>query len=164
MLDRQIELPTPHVRVYVAGPLYGSGVVSHNVFRAICAAEEIYAAGMVPFVPHLYHLWDMTCPQSTDYWLQLDKAWLPTCHAMLRLHGDSPGASKEESWCYEYGIPVYHCSTGIGTQRLINDFKKGTLNADEKQGQGAGQMLRGEMPEANSSDCGQLKLFQQKRR
>mgnify|MGYP001591394878 CR=1 FL=1 len=91
--------------VYVAGP-YTNGDSVLNV-RAVCAAaERIIAAGHVPFVPHLYHLWHLIAPKEYQYWLDLDRAWLRKCEVMVRLPGHSPGADKEAEWAKEEGIAV----------------------------------------------------------
>lgn len=96
------------IRVYIAGPLFGSGRSTENVHAAVMAAERVRAFGAIPFVPHLYSLWDTISPKPESFWLQMDQAWLAQCDAMLRLPGESPGSDKEEAWCKEFGIPVFH--------------------------------------------------------
>ena len=39
--------------------------------------------------------------------MTLDFEWLDDCDFMVRLHGVSPGADREELRCHERGIPVY---------------------------------------------------------
>ena len=119
------------IRVYVAGPLFGSGRSTANLHNALAAAERVRAAGMFPFVPHLFHTWDTVFPHDdVDYWLDMDRVWLEQCHAMVRLRGESPGSVREEAWCAELGIPVYHepDATGAsGIWRLISDYAAGYI-------------------------------------
>ena len=94
------------VRVYVAGPLFGSGRSTENVNRALQVGQAVMAAGAVPFVPHLFHLWDTVFPHDSDYWLYMDKHWLRACDLLVVIPGVSPGARMEEEWAKEFGIPV----------------------------------------------------------
>lgn len=110
------------VRIYVAGPITGSGSYIKNIRNGILAAQAIYRAGMIPFVPHLYALWDMICPESESNFLAMDEEWLYTCDALLRLPGESPGADLETKWCKAKSIPVY-----ISLANLINDLQTGVL-------------------------------------
>lgn len=96
--------------VYVAGPIFTSGRVTHNVREAVIIAAQIMEdtnGTLVPFVPHLYVLWDIVTPEEPEFWLTLDKAWLMKCDALLRLPGDSVGADMEIQWCVENGIPFF---------------------------------------------------------
>lgn len=93
--------------IYLAAPLHSSGRVSQNLWDVLDAAETLVANDFIPFVPHLYFHWDSVFPQEAEYWLNLDRAWLRKCHAMLRLPGHSVGADMEEIWAKEFAIPVY---------------------------------------------------------
>jgi hypothetical protein len=93
-------------RVYVAGPL-SKGDVALNVKLAFKAATELLDYGYAPYVPHATHLWHMLYPQPYETWMQLDYQWLATCHAMLRLPGESLGADREEAFACECQIPVF---------------------------------------------------------
>lgn len=93
--------------VYVAGP-YTSGDTSANVRHAVLTADKLVKAKLIPFVPHLYHLWDMVSPHDYEHWMKLDLAWLLKCDALLRIGGVSPGAQREVAYAKEEGIPVFH--------------------------------------------------------
>jgi len=96
------------MKVYVAGPIHGSGELMANIRAAVLAADDLLARGYTPFVPHLNCFWDLLCPAKDDHqWLAWDKAWLLCCDALLRLPGVSPGADKEIVWAKEAGIPVF---------------------------------------------------------
>jgi NTP pyrophosphatase (non-canonical NTP hydrolase) len=96
------------LRVYVAGPVNGSGKQNGNAARALEAAHLLQARGFVPFVPHLYWLWSFAHPEYTEeFWLSQCKSWLLMCDAMIRLPGASPGSDFEESIALEAGIPVF---------------------------------------------------------
>lgn len=94
-------------RVYVAGP-YTKPDPCINTRNAILAGDEVWAAGFVPFVPHLTHLWHTVSPKPYADWLAYDLEWLPTCDAVLRLPGESSGADGEVARATELGIPVFH--------------------------------------------------------
>lgn len=94
------------MRVYVAGP-YTQGDTAENVHKALKAAQRLLDNGHVPFVPHLYHLWHLIIPGPYQQWIALDLEWLKTCHALIRLPGDSVGGDKEVAFALELGIKVY---------------------------------------------------------
>lgn len=121
----------PLIRVYVAGPLFGSGRSSANIHRALQAAERIRAAHMFPFVPHLFHLWDTIYPHADpEYWLGMDRIWLEICDVMVRLRGDSPGSSREEAWCAQLGIPVFREDESSNViSRLASAYSAGELQS-----------------------------------
>ncbi len=93
------------MKVYVAGP-YTSEPGS-NVNTAIKAAQRLVENGHTPFVPHLYHLWHLIIPGSYEQWIALDLEWLRSCHALVRLPGESSGADREVAFALELGIKVY---------------------------------------------------------
>lgn len=101
------------LRVYIAGP-YTNGDPALNVRRAITAAEEVVAAGHVPFVPHLDHLWHLVNPHDYEYWLRLDLAWLEACDCVIRLDGDSPGADLELQAATQKGKAIYSLEEFLG--------------------------------------------------
>jgi len=111
------------IRVYVAGPLMGSGNPLHNVTRAVSAGAYLQRAGYAPYVPHVNVLADMMIPRSAEAWLSLDREWLIVCNAMVRLPGVSPGTEKEVAWCCELGIPVFsvapYPNTGLDLPDLV---------------------------------------------
>ena len=94
------------MRVYIAGP-YTKGDVTQNVRKALDMAQKVVEAGHSPFVPHLYHFWHLVHPGPYEQWMELDLEWLSVCEAMIRLPGESPGATIEEEFCQEANIPVY---------------------------------------------------------
>ena len=93
--------------VYIAGP-YTQGDVAVNVRHAILAGEELLYAGFVPFIPHLTHFWHLLFPHQIDFWYKYDLEWLERCDYLLRLPGDSPGATVEVGHAEAFGIPVYY--------------------------------------------------------
>jgi Domain of unknown function (DUF4406) len=93
-------------RVYVAGP-YTQGDVAVNVRKAYEAANRLADFGFAPFVPHATHFWHMLFPRPYDFWLELDRQFLPTCQAVLRIPGASTGADKETQLAEKFGIPVF---------------------------------------------------------
>jgi hypothetical protein len=94
-------------KVYVAGP-YSKGDVEGNVRRAIYAANKLWAAGFVAFVPHITHLWNLIAPHPYEDWIAWDLVWVEACDYLIRLEGESPGADREVAFARERGIPVYH--------------------------------------------------------
>lgn len=117
------------IKVYIAGPLFGSGRSTANVHKAIRAAERIHAAQMCPFVPHLFHYWDTVSPHDdAEYWLSMDRVWLEQCDVMVRLVGESPGSEREEEWCAELGIPIYfEGGHRRGISELVSAFSAGKI-------------------------------------
>jgi len=102
--------------VYVAGP-YSRPVPNHNVKRAIEAADKLLAAGFVPYLPHLTHLWDTVSPHDYEEWLALDLAWIERCDALLRLPGESSGADREVGHAKALGLPVFGQLEGLLHER-----------------------------------------------
>jgi Domain of unknown function (DUF4406) len=93
-------------RVYIAGP-YTNGDVAVNVRNAYVAANRLADLGFAPFVPHATHFWHILFPRPYEFWLDLDNQFLPLCEAVLRLPGQSEGASKEVKSAQELEIPVF---------------------------------------------------------
>lgn len=106
------------MRVYIAGPY--SLNPAECTARAIDIAERITELGAVPFVPHLNHHWDVRHPHPWSFWLQYDLEWLPACHALFRIEGDSPGADLEVEDAFEMGIPIF-----FTLEDLAEHIKKG---------------------------------------
>lgn len=94
------------VRVYVAGPYTNPDPVV-NTRAAIQAGDVLLRHGFVPFVPHLTLLFHLVCPRPYEDWLALDNAWIETCHAMIRLPGQSSGADKEVALAKNLGMPIF---------------------------------------------------------
>ena len=93
-------------RIYVAGP-YSKPDPVINTRNAVLVAKRLVAAGLLPFVPHLSHVWHLVSPQPYRYWLEYDLHWLRVCDGVLRLPGDSPGADEECAEARRLGLPVY---------------------------------------------------------
>lgn len=93
-------------KIYIAGP-YTSGDTGENVRNAYVAASELADHGYAPFVPHATHLWHLIFPRPYEFWLELDKEFLPLCDALLRLPGPSNGADAEAQYARDNGIPVF---------------------------------------------------------
>ena len=92
---------------YVAAP-YSKGVIAENVRNAVRAGDELWAAGIYPFIPHLTHLWELISPKDYEEWLRWDFFWLDKCDALLRLPGISPGANREMDRMEANGKPVFY--------------------------------------------------------
>ena len=86
-------------RVYVAGPISKNEKSINrpidNVKQALQVALRIRKYGYTPFVPHLYHFWDLLNPQSYEYWIKMDIEWLVVCDVLFRMGGASRGAEGE---------------------------------------------------------------------
>ena len=93
-------------KIYIAGP-YSRPDPVVNVRAAIVVADELCAAGFVPFVPHLSHLWHLIAPKEYQTWLAYDLHWLSVCDAVIRLPGESPGADRECESARILGLPVF---------------------------------------------------------
>ena len=106
-------------KVYIAGP-YTKGDVALNVRKAYEAANQLADLGFAPFVPHATHFWHMIFPRPYEFWLELDKEFLPFCDALLRLPGPSNGADGEVEFARKLNIPVF---TGI--DQLAKHFQGG---------------------------------------
>ena len=93
-------------KVYIAGP-YTSGDVAVNVRNAFKVANELADNGFAPFVPHFTHFWHLIFPRPYDFWLDLDRQFLPCCDALFRLPGKSIGADGEVDLAKKLKIPVF---------------------------------------------------------
>ena len=112
-------------RVYVAGP-YGrrngntEKECEDNVNWAIIWSRLLISRGLRPFIPHLYHYvhkgW-IHSPDEND-WLELCLTWIPHCHCLLRLPGESMGADNEVARAKSYAIPIYY-----SIEALLDDLE-----------------------------------------
>lgn len=91
--------------IYIAGP-YTQGDVAVNVKTAMDAADALIAVGHAVFCPHLSHFLHLNQPRPYEVWLRHDLAWLPACHWLVRLPGESPGAEREVAEARRLGIRV----------------------------------------------------------
>ena len=99
-------------RVYVAGP-YSKGVRAENTGHAIEVGDIISYHGMIPFIPHLSHFWDLQCPHPYEFWIDQDNEWLKVCDAVYRFSGDSVGADREVKLAESLSIPVFYSLTEL---------------------------------------------------
>lgn len=66
--------------------------------------------GYAPYVPHYSYFVDREGTHGRgryEQWISLDKSWISTCQALLRLPGPSKGADREVAWAKEIGVPVF---------------------------------------------------------
>lgn len=94
-------------RVYIAGP-YTHPDPAINTRNAVLAAEEVVSIGLLPFVPHLTHLWHLISPHDIEFWYEYDLKWLQVCQVLWRLPGESKGADAEAEYAIQLGIPIVH--------------------------------------------------------
>lgn len=110
-------------RVYVAGPMTGSGNPYVNIHVGISAATTLLDRGFAPYLPHLTAFWEAAIGKR-DSWLDLDFAFLAVCDVLLRLPGESPGADREVALARSLGIPVYDSLdtlvAGVPAVRTVN--------------------------------------------
>jgi hypothetical protein len=83
------------------------GVFADNMRIAYEAAHQLMSMGHWPFVPHLFWHLELWFPRRVEAWLDLDKAWLERCDAILRLPGESVGADLEMGWAKDHGLLVF---------------------------------------------------------
>jgi hypothetical protein len=98
------------IRVYIAGPIGANDDGRRaRIDAAIGAGARLLAAGLAPFVPHL---WAGACNAdglaTYERWMAYDESFLRVCQALLRLPGVSPGADREVAYANALGIPVFH--------------------------------------------------------
>jgi hypothetical protein len=94
------------IKVYLAGP-YSRPDCVENTHNTIKAADRLWAAGLVPYVPHLSLAYHLVSPKPYADWLAYDLHWVAACDALLRLPGESAGADGEVRHAEELGIPVF---------------------------------------------------------
>lgn len=96
------------MKIYIASP-YTSGDTLQNVHRQIEAAEQLRAAGHLPFWPLHSHYWHELFPHDWKFWMDMDLEWIPHMDAVLRLPGESLGADMEVERAKDLRLPVF-CS------------------------------------------------------
>lgn len=92
--------------VYIAGPLT-KGDRIENIRKAVLTAARVRDRGHLPFVPHIYDLWDLIDHHHYEYWMEMDLDWVRVSNIVLRLEGESSGADREVALAKELGIPVF---------------------------------------------------------
>lgn len=94
-------------RVYIAAP-YSRGIPDEIFVRVIDAAEQLAAAGYIPFIPHtMTFMWALRYQHPVEFWYAFDLHWLETCDALVRLVGESRGADAEVLHAQKIGVDVY---------------------------------------------------------
>lgn len=83
------------IRVYVAGPINGSGDREENCRQAEDVAARLWRKGYQSFVPHANNAWMRRNGFTEEEALAWDFRWLDTCDAVVRLPGVSPGSDAE---------------------------------------------------------------------
>jgi hypothetical protein len=97
--------------IYIAGPLSAHTEAQReaNCTRAIRAGIDVYHAGGVPFIPHLNHWAGKVAAEDgaeliwQDF-MEWDIPILRRCDALIRLPGESKGASVELLVAREFGL------------------------------------------------------------
>lgn len=120
--------------VYIAGP-YTKPDPNHNVHRTVMVAETLIDAGLIPYVPHLHHLWDTISPHNWQYWMRIVTAIIPRVDVMLVLPGESRGAELEQVIAAKHQIPIY-----FDLEKLLYDKRRSSLMVHLHGGDG--QQLR----------------------
>lgn len=92
--------------VYISGP-YSKGDTEQNVKNAILAGDRVAELGFRPFIPHLYHFWNMLRPHDYRFWMDQDLGWVRDCRALIRLNGESPGGDEEKELARKIGRFVF---------------------------------------------------------
>jgi len=95
------------LRVYIAGPLSGSGDRLENVKRAVDVGKTLIKQGFAPLIPHLTHYVDPDDALTHAVWLDVDLPWVEVADALLRLPGESKGADMEVREALRVGVPVF---------------------------------------------------------
>ena len=93
--------------IYVSGPY--SSDPAQGIQDAVDIANGLWDEfGLIPFVPHLTHLWHLVSPRDYEFWIQYDLEWVKKCDAVFRIEGDSPGADREVAFAKQLGKPIFH--------------------------------------------------------
>lgn len=114
-------------RVYIAGPIDGSGRQFENLRRALDAATQLVALGCDPYIPHLDLVWQLVAPHLQVSRIQeCDDNWLSVCDALYRLSGVSPGSDHEVAVARSHNLKVFF--EGVNHQ---NPESRGSLGLDQ---------------------------------
>lgn len=96
-----------NIRVYIASP-YTLGDTGLNVNVHANAFQELLNHGFIPFAPLHYHLQHLIYPRPYMDWFNLGLQWLDVCDCILRLPGESVGATNEVDYATKRGIMVFY--------------------------------------------------------
>jgi len=92
--------------VYLAGPMQ-KGHRMENLRRGIDAADRIASRGHIVFCPHLNDIWHLLYPHDIEFWMKMDIAWVKKCDVLVRIHGYSQGADREEQLARQWNKIVF---------------------------------------------------------
>lgn len=92
--------------VYIAGPIT-KGDQAKNVRQAIDAFIQLADAGLVPVLPHTHWFVHLVHHRDWSYWMRIDREAIKRCDALLRLPGESKGASEEVEQARRAKKPVF---------------------------------------------------------
>ena len=110
------------IKVYIAAP-YTIGDPAMNTNAALVVADKLLELGYIPMVPHLTHFWHEISSKPWEQWMEIGRALLAGCDALLRLPGPSKGADLEIEYAKALGIPVCYEIEELG------DVKQNLFNA-----------------------------------
>jgi len=113
-------------RIYVAGPYTNPDPVD-NTRRAIRAGHFLLLQGFTPFVPHLSLFWHFQYPLPIEKWYAYDLEWLAVCDGLVRLPGESEGATQEVFRAEDLDLPIFYGDTD-------DDAIKSCVNYAHKEG------------------------------
>ncbi len=108
-------------RVYISGPIT-KGDRNHNFAQAAVAEKQLMLSGFAPLNP----MRSMIVPHSHDadlpheVWMRADLPWVECAEAVLRLPGESVGATQECDRAKAKGIPVLHTIEALEDWRRRN--------------------------------------------
>ena len=92
------------MKIYIAGA-YTSDP-ENNVNKAMEVADEVFERGDIPFLPHLFHFWNLKIAHRYEDWMKMGSVFLKDCDQLIRIPGESSGADREVEMAKELGIPV----------------------------------------------------------
>lgn len=97
--------------IYLAGPYTQPDPVV-NTHRMLRIADALLDAGFTPLIPHLSLAWHLVSPKPYETWLEYDRQLLAHCDAVLRVPGESFGATRETQLAEALGIFVIEPRSG----------------------------------------------------
>jgi len=95
------------IKVYIASP-YTSGYMAENVKTQIDAYSALMDIGFAPYAPVLTHFVEIAKPRPYWMWMKICLEYVTACDCVLRLGGDSPGATMEVDLATELGKRVFY--------------------------------------------------------
>lgn len=92
--------------IYVAGPMQNNQLGC--VREVMPVFRWLRERGAVPFLPQLSVLMEMIDPWAYEHYMAYDFDIIAHCQALVRLPGESAGATREMELAEQIGIPVFH--------------------------------------------------------